>query len=457
MNEKLKKSCYYFCNFIALFQISDVMKKMKSSYEKIFLLLFCLLLSYPGKAQNDPEAEARKLFDTGRYAEALPVFRDLARLYPNDENLNYYLGACLGEMNQLNDESKRALDIAKKKIPESYFYLGKYFHMRSDWKNAILNYELFKSEARKKSVEASSVGELLSLCRRMKNPFPAIETEAEDHIDSLVEKTENKPVEVPVVTEIPEALKDSLIHFQVNAVVSYNKISQFKSDDSRKVFVKGWLMEQDIQKKMDELSDLRKKYGSRIGPAQDSLVDRILKLEQETYQMNQQVRNAYQEANQTEADYWNKAGALEVEDFRRKVSRIQDSARNATEEKIQKEAEEKILVILPDSAIVTDTIVEAKPNPADEVVYKIQIGAYRNSPPDWIQKQFKKLAVIRRIDQRVDEKGITVYTVGELKTYDDAVQMQKQIRMEGMKNAIVAAYRNNKRISLEEAKKLTQE
>jgi len=432
----------------------------------LFLMMACLLISISGNAQNDPEAEARKLFDNGRFEEALPVFRDLTRLYPNDQNLNYYLGACLAETNQLTGEAKQALDIAKKGIPESYFYLGKYFHVRSDWKNAIQNYERFKSEARKKSVEASSVGELISMCRRMKNPFPVVETKPEETIDSLTDKKETpviqeSPVKEPVVPEhvvsgVPPILKDSFIHFQVNAVVSYNKIDQFKFESSKEAFIRGWLIEQDMQKKLNNLSNLRKEYGTLAGPEQDSLVDLILKLEQETYRMSQKARDAYQEANLKEAEFWNKAGALEIENFRREVNRIQDSVKTASEERMRKQAEEKILVILPDTAVVADTVTAVKPVPANEIVYKIQIGAYRNSPPEWVQGQFKKLAVIRRIDQHVDEKGVTIYTVGEMKSYNDALQMQKQIRMEGMKNAFVAAYQNNKRISLEEAKKLTQ-
>ncbi len=443
-----------------------LIKKINYLYGQIFRIMFCLLISLPGKAQNDPEAEARKLFDNGRFLEALSVFRDLTRLYPNDRNLNYYLGACLAETNQLNDEAKRALDIAKKEIPESYFYLGKYFHARSDWKNAIQNYERFKSEARKKSVEASQVGELISMCRRMKNPFPPVETKPEKTIDSLTDNEETlviqaPPVKEPVVPElvvsgVPPVLKDSVIHFQVNAVVSYNKIDQFKFDSSKEAFIKGWLIEQDMQKKLNNLSNLRKEYGTLAGPEQDSLVDRILKLEQETYLMSQKARDAYQEANLKEAEFWDKAGALEVENFRREVNRIQDSVRTASEEKMRKQAEDKILVILPDTAVVADTATAVKPTPSNEIVYKIQIGAYRNSPPEWVQGQFKKLAVIRRIDQHIDEKGVTVYTVGELKSYEDALQMQKQIRMEGMKNAFVAAYQNNKRISLEEAKKMMQ-
>lgn len=447
-----------FCNFRPSFKISTMLQKIKYWSGNLFLLLFCLLF-IPDNilwSQTDPEAKAKELFDAGQYEEALPVFRELIRLYPNDENLNYYLGACLSETNQFTDETKRALDIAKKEIPESYFYLGKYFHIRSDWKNAIRNYEQFKSDARKKSVKASSVGELLAMCRAMKNPFHAVETQPADNFDTLSEKIKTPEVVEPVFTEVPEALKDSLIRFQVNAVISYNKINQFKFESSKEAFVKGWLIEQELRKKLDEISNLRKQYGTLVGPRQDSLVDRILKLEQKTYQMNQQALNAYQEANLKEAEYWSKAGALEVQDFRREITRIQDSVRTVAEERMRGQEEEKLLVILPDTAVI-DTLNTIQPPPGNQVVYKIQIGAYRNSPPQWVQGQFKKLAVIRRIDQHVDEKGVTVYTVGELKSYDDAVQMQKQIRMEGMKNAFIAAYKDDKRISLEEARKLTEQ
>lgn len=426
--------------------------------EKIFSVIVFLLV-IPDVvlwAQTDPEAQARELFDARRYEEALPLFRELIRLYPNDENLNYYFGACLAETNQFTDETKRALDIAKKEIPESHFYLGKYFHVRSDWKNAIRNYEQFKSDARKKSVKASNVDELIALCRAMKNPFPAIQTQPANHIDTLEKRAEPPMVAEPAFTGVPEALKDSLIHFQVNAVISYNKINQFKSESSKEAFVKGWLIEQDLQKKLNELSDLRKQYSTLAGAKQDSLVDRILQLEQKTYQMDQQARTLYQTANLEEAEYWNKAGALEVQDFRDEAGRIQDSIRIADEAKKRKQEEEKLLIILPDTAVASDTANITPPAPDTGIVYKIQIGAYRSSPPAWVQGQFKKLGVIRRIDQHVDDKGVTVYTVGELKSYDDALQMLKQIKMEGMKNAFIAAFQNNKRISLEEAKKMTQ-
>ena len=48
-------------------------------------------------AQTDPEMQAKQFFNDGDYEKALPVFQDLVRLYPDDEELNFYLGASLAE------------------------------------------------------------------------------------------------------------------------------------------------------------------------------------------------------------------------------------------------------------------------------------------------------------------------------------------------------------------------
>jgi hypothetical protein len=91
----------------------------------------------------------------------------------------------------------------------------------------------------------------------------------------------------------------------------------------------------------------------------------------------------------------------------------------------------------------------------EQVTYKVQIGAYSKGLPDYIDRLYKKLSVLRRIDHYTDERGIVVYTVGELTSFDDAVKLQNQIRQEGVNDAFVVAYLNNKRISLNEARKLS--
>ncbi len=90
----------------------------------------------------------------------------------------------------------------------------------------------------------------------------------------------------------------------------------------------------------------------------------------------------------------------------------------------------------------------------DKVVYKIQIGTYKGKLPANVAQLFKRLSILRKIDVAANEKGFDVYTIGELTNFNDAIALQKQIRLEGVKDAFVVAYHNEKRITLEEAKKL---
>jgi hypothetical protein len=65
---------------------------------------------------------------------------------------------------------------------------------------------------------------------------------------------------------------------------------------------------------------------------------------------------------------------------------------------------------------------------------------------------FKNIAMLRKVENYIDDKGVVVYTTGNLTTYDDALVMLNQIKQEGVKDAIIAAYQNGKRITLEQAK-----
>ena len=73
-----------------------------------------------------------------------------------------------------------------------------------------------------------------------------------------------------------------------------------------------------------------------------------------------------------------------------------------------------------------------------------------------MKQKFDKLAVIRKIDKYTDDRGVVVYTTGNLGKLEDAVKMQKQVRQEGIEDAFVVPYFNGKRITLEEAKKLNR-
>ena len=253
-------------------------------------------------------------------------------------------------------------------------------------------------------------------------------------------------------------LKKTTINFPINASINYLSIDQFKTKNGQQAFILGWIFEQELNDKLNETTELRKTYGTASTTEKEQLAADIIKLEQETYQLNRDIRNKYSEANEFENAYWGKASASETNNFRQKITQIQDSILTATKQETSIEV--PIALSINTTQKNSEKITEEKPHQEssnDNISYKIQIGAYSKSPPDWVQNLFKKISVIRRIDQYTDDRGITVYTIGELKSYKDALQMQNQIRQEGVSDAFVAAYKNNMRINVNEARKLTEE
>lgn len=90
------------------------MLSINKSYILIVLLGAFLLLqnSFASKSYKLPdnsEKRAIEAFELGNYQEALPVFQDLIKLYPDDKKLNYYLGACLIETENYGTEARQAL------------------------------------------------------------------------------------------------------------------------------------------------------------------------------------------------------------------------------------------------------------------------------------------------------------------------------------------------------------
>ncbi len=430
-------------------------------------------------AQNDPEVTAKNYFEEGNFEEALPIFQDLIRLYPSDEEINYFYGACLIETNTFLNEAQQALETAIDDQAKALYYLGKYYHAQSNWVFASSYYEDFKDSAKKREVKNTDVDELLDLCSEEINPFPkaeeiitredtkpelTLETQLENPIsettDSLKEEIITEPEILPI--EIPDELKETIINFRVNSAISYLKISQFKTDEGQQAYIEGWLKEQELKNKLSETEKLRNSYASAFTNEKENLANKIIELEQETYQINREITNHYSKANQMESNYWESASSSEVEVIIKEITEIKDSiqAANTIATSLPDIQKEDISIQIVPQDSISLVISESTPetsNTTDIISYKIQIGAYSKTPPDWVQNLFKKISVIRKIDQYTDDRGVTVYTIGELNSYDDALEMQEQIRKEGISDAFVAAYKNNERITVSEARKLSGE
>lgn len=110
------------------------------------LILFLALQPLYSIAQNTPQEEATQLFESGQYAEALPIYKRLTTLFPKDPRYQYYYGICLV---QTNNDLAKAVDYlmaaSEKSVPRDvYFFLGKAYHYQYRFDDALDAYLKFQ-------------------------------------------------------------------------------------------------------------------------------------------------------------------------------------------------------------------------------------------------------------------------------------------------------------------------
>ena len=250
---------------------------------------------------------------------------------------------------------------------------------------------------------------------------------------------------------VPENSRKAAINFQVNSEISYFSFSHFVKSESKKTFYTAWQKQKEVSKLSAQTDSLRKSYADSSNDQKEKISTLILKAEQQLMILNEEIPVLYEKVRNEENQYWQSASSADKVKFQEKIKLYQDSIQQANALSIKK--------VLPD----TITYYNAKPKPVvntepvTAIIYKIQVGAYKGKLPDAAAKSIKKLGVLRKVESFKDEKGITVYTTGNLKRYQDAVILQGQVKLEGIKNATISAYNNGKKITLDEARKLTNE
>lgn len=80
-----------------------------------------------------------------------------------------------------------------------------------------------------------------------------------------------------------------------------------------------------------------------------------------------------------------------------------------------------------------------------EVVYKVQLGAYKNFD---LTKYFNNH---KNFSGEIDDDGTMKYTVGEFNEYWEAEQFKKLLREMGVKGAWIVSYKEGKRIPIKDA------
>lgn len=250
---------------------------------------------------------------------------------------------------------------------------------------------------------------------------------------------------------IPEDARKETIDFQVNSEISYFSFNHFVKSESKKIFYTAWQKQKEVSKFSAQTDSLRKSYSDLSDDQKEKISTLILKVEEQIMTLNDEIPTLYEKARTEENQYWQSASADDKVRFHEKVRLYQDSVRQVATS-INKQS-------LPDTITYYRSQPKpvANPEPVSAIIYKIQVGAFKGKMTDSASKSIKKLSMLRKVENYKDEKGVMVYTTGSLKKYQDALTMQGQVKLEGIKNATIAAYNNGKRITLEEARKLNNE
>ena len=257
---------------------------------------------------------------------------------------------------------------------------------------------------------------------------------------------------------IPSRWNYETFEFQVNSEIKYYTFSNFVKTEARKLFFQAWMKEKELNQLTRMADSLRKEYVSAHDARKNEISEQILNNEKQTILLNPDIQDRFQKARILEAEYWQNASPETKALFQEKIRTFQDSIQRITKN-IEKQSS-SVADSKQDTLVLYQIPVKQKEIAAavnNGIIYKIQIGAYKSRKPDWADKAIKKLSLLRKVDTHTDEKGVKVYTTGNLKTWTEAVTLQKQVKQEGIRNPSIVAYENNKSIPVNEARKKNNE
>jgi cell division protein FtsN len=102
---------------------------------------------------------------------------------------------------------------------------------------------------------------------------------------------------------------------------------------------------------------------------------------------------------------------------------------------------------------VSEGLDEQRLRRAENVFYKVQLGAYRNQVPVEVVNAFIAIAQ-EGIQIITDSQGLTIYLAGKFKTFAEAEALKNKVQTGGITDAFVVAVEGEKKISLQEARDL---
>ena len=444
----------YICIFRPDIACSYFMKKDLFSLHNLtaVLLLFCSFQIVIGQQTLGKETLGIDYFQQGNYEKALPIFAKLAQSYPDNAMYNYYYGVSLIKNNIFETAAKEALlnAVVDKTPANANFYLAIYFHALENWQEAKDFYDRYEKNGSKQEKKSLRFDYYADLCKQQSNPFkPVKPADTALFGDSLLkppQKIDEKNF------PIPEALKKAWFNFQVNEILAYHSIEDFRSEASKILFTKAWICTGRNDSLITLTDSLRKIHDSitrvdtRLG-----MVQQIVDCEQKSYQLMRDREKFLDQSRVKESAYWEREGTKAATAYNTAILARENNLNQERikEEKLREKPQEP--EIAPVSEVEKEKITSQpaiqpvekveKSKEVEELVYRVQIGSFKNGVQTAAFKTiYAKISKFRKVDKFTDDKKNVVFTIGNFSRSADADKMKDQLLKEGMKGAKVISF-----------------
>jgi len=146
---------------------------MNEVVRKLLYIIATVLLSSGLYAQSLDQA--KKLYNEGQYAEAKPVFERLVERVPNNSSYNHWYGVCCFETGDYETAEKHLLFAVKRKIQESYRYMGDLYYQTYRFEEALEMYNEYIALLSKKKQDTESFEEKVNLAKRGQRMLERVE------------------------------------------------------------------------------------------------------------------------------------------------------------------------------------------------------------------------------------------------------------------------------------------
>ncbi len=274
---------------------------------------------------------------------------------------------------------------------------------------------------------------------------------------ALVQKQTPPPVNAGSRTEVTRGRLSGpeFITFRINERVTYLIEDMFQEETALQEYKNGKQKSVWLDSLVADLEMLRERYHMTLDPTgRDSLGQKILRMESDVYSLKQEAANHFRRAVEIENNWWKEADYTVY----RIYMQVRDSLLQIRSEITKPDPPAEVSDTLTNLPEINGDAIQVPANSGvsvevpmqheEEITYKVQLGICGDHVTPQRKKILDKISKIRPVESYTNDQGNTICTTGNLTSYGDAMVLQNQVRLEGIRDAFVIAWKNGKRIPL---------